>query len=64
MRFLHSTYENWKHISCEILLYVFHLLSVRCVVPIILPVVSPYFFLPQAVDDCLKKYFVPTVLAK
>ena len=47
----------------EILLYVFYLLSVKFVVPIILPVVSPYFFLPQVVDDCLKKYFVPTVLA-
>ena len=47
----------------EILLYVFYLLSVKFVVPIILPVVSPYFFLSQVVDDGLKKYFVPTVLA-
>ena len=39
-----------------IILYVFYLLSVKFVVSIILPVISPYFLFLQVVNDCLKKY--------
>ena len=45
------------------ILFVFYLLSVKFVVSIILPVISPYFLFLQVVNDCLKKYFVPTVPA-
>ena len=47
-----------------IILYVFYLLSVKFVVSIILPVISPHFLFLQVVNDCLKKYFVSTVPAQ